>query len=384
MDRIYLDNAATTRVAPEVVEKMLPFLASGFGNASSIHSEGRAARSALENARRQTACAIGAGRREVYFTSGGTESNNWAIKGAAFSNGGKGGHIVTTAVEHHSVLRACAWLEKQGFAVTFLPVDAQGAVSAADVERAVTSRTVLISVMAANNEIGTLEPVREIGAFARKRGILFHCDAVQAAGIIPLDVQEMKVDLLSLSAHKFHGPKGAGALYLRDGAAVEALAHGGDQERGRRAGTENVAAIVGLGEAITRAAENMADSAQRTRKLRDRLIGGILGSVPDARLNGAPSLRLPGNVNITFRGVDAEALLLRLDLRGISVSAGPACSAGAPEISHVLTAIGLSQQEARASLRFSLSRDNTGEEIDRVLSILPGIVSSLRRPAGHP
>ena len=373
---IYLDNAATTAVRPEVLSKMLPFFTEKAGNPSSIHSAGRETRKAVENARRQVATALHAEAREIYFTAGGSESDNWSIRCAAAETGKK--HVITSAVEHHAVLHSCRALERDGFRVTYLPVDENGLVSPDDVRRALTDDTALISIMAANNEVGTLEPVREIGQIAREAGVLFHTDAVQAAGAVPIDVNDWNADLLSLSGHKFHGPKGVGALYIRKGTRIHNLIEGGAQERGLRAGTENVPGTVGMGEALSLAAAELYEYTAHVTALRDRLIHGVLSAVPDARLNGHPVLRLPGNANFSFPGVEGESLLMRLDLAGIACSSGSACTSGSLEPSHVLSAMGLSPDMARSSVRFSLGRDNTAEEIDRVLAVLPPIVEDLR------
>lgn len=373
---IYLDNAATTAVRPEVLSKMLPFFCDRAGNPSSIHAAGREARKAVENARRQVATALHAEAREIYFTAGGSESDNWAIRCATAETGKK--HVITSAVEHHAVLHSCRVLERDGFRVTYLPVDENGLVSPDDVRRALTDDTALISIMAANNEVGTLEPIRKIGQIAREAGVLFHTDAVQAAGAVPIDVNDWNVDLLSLSGHKFHGPKGVGALYIRKGTRIHNLIEGGAQERGLRAGTENVPGIVGMGEALSLAAAELSEYTAHVTALRDRLIHGVLSAVPDARLNGHPVLRLPGNVNFSFPGVEGESLLMRLDLAGIACSSGSACTSGSLEPSHVLSAMGLSPDTARSSVRFSLGRDNTAEEIDWVLTVLPPIVEDLR------
>ena len=378
MHRIYLDNAATTAVSPAVVEAMLPYFTQAYGNASSVHTAGREAKRALENARRQVMKALNAAApQEIYFTAGGSESDNWAIKGVALARGR--GHIITTAIEHHAVLHTCQWLEKQGFEVTYLPVDEYGRVTAAQVERALRADTILVSVMAANNEIGTLQPIGEIGGLCRARGVLFHTDAVQAVGAIPMDVQAMNIDLLSLSGHKFHGPKGVGALYIRKGVKVDNLIHGGAQERGFRAGTENVPGIVGLGKAVEVAHECLAENAGRIAALRDALIAGLMARVPDVRLNGHPTQRLPGNANLSFDKVEGEALLLRLDLAGVAGSSGSACTSGTLDPSHVLMALGLNEAQANGALRLTLSGDTTREEIDQVLEILPPIVADLRR-----
>ena len=378
MERIYMDNAATTAIAPEALAAMLPCFGQVYGNASSIHSFGREARKRLEDARRRVAACLGAKPNEIYFTSGGTESDNWAIKGAAFANRAKGNHIITSAIEHHAVLHTCQWLEKQGFEVTYLPVDEYGLVNPADVEAAITDRTILISVMAANNEIGTLEPIAEIGRIAKAHKVLFHCDAVQAVGAIPVNVEDWHVDMLSLSGHKFHGPKGVGALYIRTGARVEQFMHGGAQERGRRATTENLPGIVGLAAALERACAHMEENSCRLTAMRDRLIRGILDAIPYTRLNGHPVKRLPGNVNVSVRFIEGEAMLLRLDLAGISASSGSACTSGSLDPSHVLLAIGLPHEIAHGSLRLSLGDCNTEEQVDEVLRVLPGIVENLR------
>ncbi len=382
MNRIYLDNASTTVMDPAVLEAMMPYFREVWGNPSSVHMPGREARRAVENARKKTGELLGADPRDIYFTSGGSESDNWALKGAAFALREKGNHIITTQIEHPAVLEPCRWLEKQGFEVTYLPVDALGRVDPADAERAVTGRTILISVMAANNEIGTLEPIGEIGGIARERGILFHTDAVQAAGAVPLDVGRMNIDLLSLSAHKFHGPRGIGVLYVRGGTRLDSLIHGGAQERGRRAGTENTAAVVGLGRAAELAMERMEEQNTLIRPLRDALISGVLARIPGSRLDGPGERRLPNNCHFTFDGVDGEALLLRMDLAGIACSGGSACTAGSREPSHVLRAIGRDETEAKGGLRLTLSRENTAEEVERTLRTLEEITLDLRRMTG--
>lgn len=377
MDRIYMDNAGTTPTSPEVLAKMLPYFGECFGNASSIHSTGRDARKALEEARRKVADALGAKPNEIYFTAGGSESDNWALKGSAFARKDKGNHIITSSIEHHAILHTCDWLEKNGFEVTYLPVDEYGRVRPEDVENAITDKTILISIMAANNEIGTLQPIPEIGKIAHAHGIPFHCDAVQAIGAVPVNVNDWNVDMLSLSGHKFHGPKGIGALYVRTGVKLESFVHGGAQERGRRAGTENLPAIVGLGEAITLATQNLEEKSLRIMQMRDRLIENIL-KIPYTRLNGHPMQRLPGNVNVSIQFIEGEALLLRLDLAGIAASSGSACTSGSLDPSHVLLAIGLPHEIAHGSLRLSLSDLNTEADVDEVLRVLPGIVENLR------
>ena len=378
MNRIYLDNAATTAVSPQVLEAMLPYFTECFGNPSSIHSTGRDARRAIDAARKQVAAALNCQPNEVYFTAGGSESDNWAIKGAAMARRNKGNHVITTSIEHHAVLHTCQWLEKQGFEVTYLPVDADGQVSVRDVEKAITDKTVLITIMAANNEIGTIEPIAEIGQLARSKGILFHTDAVQAVGAVPIDVQAIGCDLLSLSGHKFHGPKGVGALYIRKGVKLDHLIEGGAQERGQRAGTENLAGIVGLGKAIELAVQNLDSNAARMSALRDKLINGIIERIPDVKLNGHRTNRLPNNVNVSVRYVEGEALLLRLDLAGVAGSSGSACTSGTLDPSHVLLAIGLPHEIAHGSLRLTLGNETTEADIDYVLDKLPGIVSDLR------
>ena len=377
MNRIYMDNAATTPVSPAVLDKMLPYFCECYGNANSIHSTGRDAKKALEAARRQVAAALNCNPQEVYFTSGGSESDNWALKGTAFPNRKKGNHIITSAIEHHAILHTCEWLEKQGFEVTYVPVDEYGLVNPADVEAAITDKTILISIMAANNEIGTIEPIEEIAKIAHAHHVLFHTDAVQAIGAIPIDVQAIGCDMLSLSGHKFHGPKGVGALYIKQGTRIENFLHGGAQERGRRATTENVAGIVGMGEAIEIATANIPEKAARISALRDRLIDGLT-ALPYVRLNGHRTKRLPGNVNVSVRFIEGEALLLRLDLAGVAASSGSACTSGSLDPSHVLLAIGLPHEIAHGSLRLSLSDNTTQEEVDYVLSVLPGIISQLR------
>ena len=380
MDRIYLDHAGTTPVTPSVLQAMLPYFSECYGNASSIHSTGRDARKAVENARRQVQHALGsASAQEIYFTSRGTESDNWAIKGGALASSARGRHIVTSAIEHHAVLHTCQWLEKQGWEVTYLPVDAEGFVSPGDLQKAMRKDTALVSIMMANNEIGTIEPIAELAEIAHADGALFHTDAVQAVGAIPVDVQSLGVDMLSLSAHKFGGPKGMGALYIKKGTVMERLLHGGEQERHLRAGTENLPGIVGLGEALREATEEMEEKALRVSGLRDRLQAGILEKVDRVLVNGPQTHRLPGHLNLSFLGIQGEALLLRMDLAGIAASAGSACTAGSLDPSHVLMAIGRDRDTAHASLRMTVGRENTQEEIDEVLRILPEIVEDLRR-----
>ncbi len=374
--RIYMDNAATTATRPEVLEAMLPYFTMVYGNPSSIHAFGREARRALENARRQVAVALNCEPREVYFTAGGSESDNWAIRCALQAKSGK--HIITSAIEHHAVLHTCEYMEKQGYEVTYLPVNEFGIVSVEDVKKAVRPDTALITIMAANNEIGTIQPIAEIGQIAKEAGILFHTDAVQAIGAVPVDVKAWKVDMLSLSGHKFHAPKGVGVLYIRKGIRISNLIYGGAQERGLRAGTENLPGIVGLGKAIELAVAELPAYRERLTVLRDKLIDGILNNIPDAQLNGHRTQRLPGNVNVSIRYVEGEALLMRLDLAGISASSGSACTSGSLDPSHVLLAIGLPHEIAHGSLRLSLGSDTTEEDIDYVIEMLPNIVSTLR------
>ena len=376
---IYLDNAATTRMRPEVLEAMLPYLQDAFGNASAGYALARQTHGALDAAREQMRSALHAEKaREVYFTSGGTESDNWAIKGAALANRQKGRHIVTTAVEHHAVLETCEALEREGFSVTYLRPDGEGRICLADIERAVRPDTVLVSVMWANNEVGTVNPVAEIGAFLRERGILFHVDAVQAVGHLPIDVVQAKIDLLSLSAHKFHGPKGVGALYIREGVRVADLMDGGAQERGRRAGTENVAGIVGMGEAMRLAEEELLTEAAQQSAIRDYMIRRALLEVPGAVLNGSREHRLPGNVNLSVPGVRSEVTLFKMDMAGIACSGGSACTAGAIGASHVLLAMGLPDAHVQSAIRFSFSRDTTREEVDAAVEELKHIAAAKR------
>lgn len=373
-----MDNAATTSLKPEVLEAMMPYLTGKYGNPSTLYLEGREAREAVEQARERTARALGAEPEEIYFTSGGTEADNWAIRGVAFACREKGNHIITSQIEHHAVLHPCEYLEKHGFRVTYLPVDSDGLVDPGDVSEAIGQDTVLVSIMFANNEIGTIEPVAEIARICREKGVLFHTDAVQAVGHVPVNVEKLGVDLLSLSAHKFHGPKGIGALYVRKGVRLDPFIHGGGQERNRRAGTENVAGIVGLGAAIELASSSLEERAARMAALRDKLIDGVLEKVPDVRLNGHRTMRLPGNAHFCFRFIEGESLLLNLDVKGVSASSGSACTSGSLEPSHVLLALGLPHEMAAGSLRLTLGDDNTQEDVDRVLEILPETVNKLR------
>ncbi len=376
---IYADNAATTQVSHRVLQQMLPWLSQHYGNPSSIYGIGREARGAVEDARAQLAQALNAQPSEIFFTACGTESDNWAIKGVAHALAAKGKkHIITSAIEHHAVLHTCKALEKEGFTVTYLPVDRDGLVSVADVEKAITRETALVSIMFANNEIGTIQPVAEIGAACRSRGVPFHTDAVQAVGHLPIDVEALNIDLLSLSAHKFHGPKGVGALYIRKGCPFPAtLLEGGGQERGRRAGTENVAGIVGMGAAIVEALEGLPEKTARVQAMRDRLIQALT-KLPKTHLNGHPHRRLPGNCNISFEGVEGESLLLLLDNRDICASSGSACTSGSLDPSHVLLAIGLPHEVAHGSLRLSLGDLNTPDQVEEIITGVTQVVERLR------
>jgi len=374
---IYMDNAATTRTHPDVVSAMLPYMTEYFGNPSSLYDFSREPKRAIEYAREQVAHAIGCKPEEVYFTAGGSESDNWAIKGIAFANQKKGKHIITSSIEHHAVTHPCEWLVKQGFEVTFLPVDEYGVVSPESVAGAIRDDTILVSIMFANNEIGTIEPIAEIGAICKERGVYFHTDAVQAVGHVPIDVDAMNIDLLSLSAHKFYGPKGVGCLYIRSKVRIEQLIHGGGQERKRRAGTENVSGIVGLGSAIERAVAVMPKSNKHIQKLRDRLIEGLL-TIPHSRLNGHPVHRLSNNVNVIFEFIEGESILLFLNQYGVAASTGSACTSMSLEPSHVLTACGISHDHVHGSLRLTLGEETTEEDVSYVLEVVPGIVQRLR------
>ena len=376
---IYMDNAATTRTASEVVEAMIPYFGEYYGNPSSIYDFSGKSKEALMKAREAVAGLIGAKKEEIYFTAGGSESDNWALKATLEAYKDKGCHIITTKIEHHAILHTCEYLEKEhGARITYLEVDADGKVSPEAVEAAITPETILISVMAANNEIGTIQPLAEIGAIARRHGILFHTDAVQAYGQIPLNVDEMNIDMLSLSGHKLYGPKGIGALYIRKGVKIRSFVHGGAQERRRRAGTENVPGIVGLGVAAARAAATLSDRMEKERTIRDHLIKRLTTQIPFARLNGHPTDRLPGNVNISFRFIEGESMLLMLDGKGICASSGSACTSGSLDPSHVLLAIGLPHEIAHGSLRLTLGEDTTMEEADTVADELIRITERLR------
>ena len=378
MNRIYMDNAATTRVTQPVLEAMMPCLTDVYGNPSSVHAFGRDARRLLDEARAKVAAALNAKPNEIYFTGCGTESDNWAVRGSAYALKAKGNHIITSSIEHHAILHTCQQLEREGFKVTYLPVDEYGQVSAADMEKAITPETTLISIMTANNEIGTIQPIAEIGAIAKAHGVRFHTDAVQAVGAIPVDVKAMNVDLLSLSGHKLHAPKGIGELYIRSGVRLERLMNGGFKERTQRPGTENMPSIVGLGRAIELAIAQLDKKAAYVSALRDRLIKGILETIPDTRLNGHPTNRLPGNCNVSIRYIEGESMLLNLDIKGIAASSGSACTSGSLDPSHVLLAIGLTHEVAHGSLRFSLNEDNTEEEVDYVIKSLDEVVKRLR------
>ena len=375
---IYMDHSATTFVKPEVANAMIPYFTEHFGNPSSIYSIARESKKAIDAARVQTAKALGADPDEIYFTSGGSESDNWAIKGVAFANRKRGNHIITSQIEHHAVLHTCQYLEKEGFEVTYLPVDQYGLVDPAVLEKAITEKTILISIMYANNEIGTIEPIAELGAIARKHKVYFHTDAVQAIGSVPIDVKAQNIDLLSLSAHKFYGPKGTGALYIKKGVRIDNLIHGGGQERRRRAGTENIAGIVGLGKAIEQATADIPGHAAKIRAMRDRLIKGVLATISHTRLNGHPEKRLAGNFNVSFEFIEGESMLLWLDDEGICASTGSACTSGSLEPSHVLLATGLPVEISHGSLRLSLGDANSDKDVDFVLEVLPKVVKKLR------
>ncbi|MBE5784999.1 MAG: cysteine desulfurase NifS [Clostridiales bacterium] len=378
MRKVYLDNAATTALSPKVLEKMMPYLTGIYGNASSPHSFGQEARRGVENARSQVAKVLNALSEEIIFTGCGTESDNTALIGVVERYAKKGNHIITTNIEHHAILHTCEALEKKGVEVTYLPVDENGMVTAEQVAEAITDKTILVSIMFANNEVGTIMPIAEIGKICRERGVIFHTDAVQAVGHVPIDVKEMNIDLLSLSAHKFHGPKGVGALYMRKGIRLPAYIMGGAQERKRRAGTENVAGIVGLGAAVELACENLEESAARMTALRNKLIDGLKERIPEIKLNGHPTMRLPNNVNYSIRYIEGESILLMLDMHGIAASSGSACTSGSLDPSHVLLALGLSHEIAHGSVRLTLGDDTTEEDIDYVLEVLPKIAERLR------
>ena len=378
MKNVYMDYAATTYVKPEVLEEMMPFFTEKYGNPSSFYGISRETKMAIDKARARVSKALNCEINEVYFTGGGSEADNWAIKGIASAHRKKGNHIITTKVEHHAVLHTCEYLEKQGFEVTYLNVDEEGFINLEELKNAITDKTILVSIMFANNEIGTIQPIKEIGEICRERKVLFHTDAVQAVGNIQIDVKDMNIDLLSLAGHKIYGPKGIGALYIRKGVRIDNLVHGGGQERARRAGTENTASIVGLGKAIELATENLEQHNEKLTVLRDKLIDGLL-EIPHTRLNGPRGeKRLPGNVNITFEFIEGESILLSLDFEGVCASSGSACTSGSLDPSHVLLAIGLPHELAHGSLRLTLGDGSTNEDVDYVLSVVPSIIERLR------
>lgn len=378
-ETIYLDYAATTYTKPEVLEEMIPYFTKKFANPSSVYSLSSHTKNAINLSRERVAKAIGAEANEIYFTGGGSEADNWALKGIAYASQNKGNHIITTKIEHHAILHACEYLEKNGFEVTYLPVDEYGIVRIDDLKAAITDKTILVSIMFANNEIGTIQPIKEIGTLCREKQIIFHTDAVQAVGNINIDVKELNIDLLSLAAHKFYGPKGTGALYIRKGVKIDNLIHGGGQERARRAGTENVPGIVGLGRAIELATSKIDENSIRIKRLRDKLIDGLL-KIPYTRLNGPKGeQRLSGNVNVCFQFIEGESVLLLLENLGICASSGSACTSGSLDPSHVLLAIGLPHEIAHGSLRLSLGDGTTEEEVNYVLEVVPSIVDKLRK-----
>ncbi len=378
MNTVYMDYAATTFVKPEVLEEMLPYFTGKFGNPSSFYEISRITKRAVDKARGQVSKALNCDISEVYFTGGGSEADNWAIKGIASAYKNKGNHIITTKIEHHAVLHTCEYLEKNGFEVTYLDVDSEGFVNPEDVRNAITDKTILVSVMFANNEIGTIEPIKEIGAICREKKVLFHTDAVQAIGNIEIDVKDMNIDLLSLAGHKIYGPKGVGALYIKKGVRIHNLIHGGGQERARRAGTENIAGIVGLGKAIELATENLEEHVNKMTDLRDKLIEGLL-KIPYSKLNGPTGdKRLPGNVNIGFEFIEGESILLSLDFEGVCASSGSACTSGSLDPSHVLLSIGLPHEKAHGSLRLTLGDGSTEEDVNYVIEVLPPIIQRLR------
>lgn len=379
MSSKYFDNAATTRTKEEVINEMIPYFEYEFGNPSSMYTLGRNAKRAIEKARKQVSKLINADSKEIIFTGGGSESDNLALKGIAHKYKEKGNHIITSKIEHHAILNSCKSLENEGFRITYLDVDKNGIIDLEQLKKVIDEQTILISIMYANNEIGTIEPIEEIAKIAKEKDIIFHVDAVQACGNIPIDVKKTNIDLLSLSGHKLYGPKGTGALYVREGIQLESLIHGGSQEKKKRAGTENVPGIVGLGKACELAKENLNTHMKYLRKLRDYYISELERKIPDVKLNGSRELRLPGNVNFSFKGVDGNSILLKLDGRGISASSGSACSTGDPNPSHVLTAIGLDEITAKSALRTTFGEDNTIEDIDYLIYNLENIVDELRK-----
>lgn len=375
---IYMDHSATTPVKKEVLEEMLPYFSEYYGNPSSIYALSNHSRLAIDKARESVAKAIGAKKSEIFFTGGGSESDNWALKGIAYKHSEKGNHIITTKIEHHAILHTCEYLAKQGYQITYLDVDEYGMISLDELEKSITDKTILITIMFANNEIGTIQPIKEIGEIAKKHGVFFHTDAVQAVGSLPIDVKDMNIDLLSMSAHKLYGPKGVGALYIKQGTKIDPLIAGGAQEKNKRAGTENTAGIVGLGKAVEMAYANLEENTRYLIGLRQRLIEGIEKNIPYVRLNGHPEKRLPGNVNFCFQFIEGEALLLSLDMVGIAGSSGSACTSGSLDPSHVLLSIGLPHEIAHGSLRLSLGTGNTEEEVDYAVEQLVAIVDRLR------
>lgn len=378
MRLIYFDNSATTRTDKAVLEAMIPYTTEHYGNPSSLHSAGKEAKYGMDQAREQVAKLLKADPNEIVFTSGGTESDNLAIKGYAWANRSKGKHIITTSIEHHAVMATCEYLAKNGFEVTYLPVDSGGLVSVADFEKAIRPDTILASVMYANNEIGTIEPIRALGEVAKRKGITFHVDAVQAAGHLPIDVKAENIDMLSLSAHKFYGPKGVGALYIRKGVRIEPLLHGGGHERGLRSSTENICGIVGLGKASEIAMNGMEEEARRLIRLRDYMIDSVLRIIPRSHLNGNRTMRLPSNANFRFDFIEGESLIMQLDMYGFAASTGSACSTKSLKPSHVLMALGLRPEDAHGSLRISMGKDNTDEDVKYLLEVLPKVVDNLR------
>ena len=378
MKNVYMDYAATTYVKPEVLETMLPYFTEKFGNPSSFYGISRETKRAIDAAREQVAKALNCEPGEVYFTGGGSEADNWAIKGIASAHRKKGNHIITTKIEHHAVLHTCQYLEKNGFEVTYLDVDSEGFINLDDLRNAITDKTILVSIMFANNEIGTIQPIKEIGEICREKNVYFHTDAVQAVGNVPVDVKEMNIDMLSLAGHKIYGPKGIGVLYIKKGIRIDNLIHGGAQERNRRAGTENIAAIVGIGKAIELATENLQEHMEKLIPLRDKLIDGLL-KIPYTYLNGPRGdKRLPGNVNVRFRFIEGESILLSLDFKGVCASSGSACTSGSLDPSHVLLAIGLPHELAHGSLRLTMGEGSNEEQVDYVIEVLPEIIERLR------
>ena len=375
---IYLDNAATTKTAPEVVDAMLPYFSEYYGNASTIYSLGAESKKAMDHARQTIADSLGAKPEEIYFTAGGSESDNWALKATAEAYASKGKHIITTKIEHHAILHTCEYLEKRGFEITYLNVDRDGLISLDELKAAIRPDTILISVMFANNEIGTIEPIAEIGEIAKEHGVLFHTDAVQAYAQVPINVDEMHIDMLSASGHKLNGPKGIGFLYIRKGVKIRSFVHGGAQERSRRAGTENIPGIVGLGAAVERAMRIMDTKTRKESELRDYLIGRLENEIPHCWLNGHRTKRLPNNINFSFLFIEGESMLIMLDMKGICASSGSACTSGSLDPSHVLLAIGLKHEEAHGSLRLTLSEESTKEEMDIVAEEVKKIVQRLR------